>query len=352
MDISRVIQDLLVKNGHVSVHGLGSFDLINMPAEMFKYKNEMAPPTVQLLFNENYTITDNSLINTLIAEYDLTFDEVRTKTEEWVKEIKSTLDNGSQYYINEIGTLKKLDGKITFDPDKVSPLFAENFGLEVTSLPLIELEGEVVKEETQTIIEPVKEEIKQPEAEKKEEPKQPEKPVIIAPKPIISEPAYVPPAKKSSKWKKLGWAAAIILVVLIGLYFLVDSGIFVEKKYRLATNDTLAGKIDAEELKRKALEYKESQNASEKTKVDTLKSKSLKYYLIAGSFKTMQNAEKYKDELIKKGYTPEILSLDDSIYRVSLASFTDRHKAVEEYITLNAGEYNNKLWLFSQAVSE
>ncbi len=334
MDINRIIQALLIKNNSVSIAGLGTFSLNYIPAEVYQFSNSITPPSRQLVFSENIDVNDNSLINTLSEEYDLTIDNAKKEIEKWVSEILSAIDQGISFQINEIGAFKKENNKIIFEAKKDSLIFADSFGLETAKLPLIEIEGEVIKEN----------------------------------KPYT--PIYKPEPIKKVNWTNRILITIIVIFIGIGIFFLFQLGYIQASiakiselfgtgnkiaKTSFATNDTLSGKIDANTLKRNALRYNEK---SGRTGNDTSKStqqsmqKVLRYYLIAGSFKSMNKAEVLKSELVVKGFTPEILVINDSIYRVSLISFINRHKAVEEYIMLTAGEFNNKLWLFSQLTNE
>ena len=331
MDISRIIQDLIVKNDTVSVNGLGSFARHYNPAEVYKYSGKVTPPSYQLIFVPEIDEADNSLVGTLKEEYDSTIEISAQAVEAWVNKILANFDAGNSYFIKEIGTLKKKDNKIVFEPDTNSILLADNFGLDSVKLPLMEIDNTT----------------KTAEAEKQPEP----------PKAVNI------PARKPKKWLI---PAAIILIV-----FAVGAGLYVtgymQKGYnkasdmvskfmsnsadeQLATNDTLQGKLDANELKRKALEYSEGgKDSANKGNVSEAK-EIIRYYIIGGSFKAMEKAEKRKTELQKIGYQPEILVINDTIFRVALASFDVRQEAVAEYIKISTMDSNMKIWLYSQLV--
>jgi nucleoid DNA-binding protein len=331
MDINRIIQDLLIKNNSVSVAGLGTFSLNYIAAEVYKLSNQVSPPSYQLVFTENFDSSDNSIITILSKENNISLIEAKEALDKWVKVVNSVLERGSFYLIMEVGILKKVNNKTVFEPAKNSILYADNFGLEMTRMPLIEIEGDVTKENT-----PIK--------------------TIYMPQPV-----------KKTKWVNGVLIAVAIIIIGLGIYLLLQLGYlqlgigkvlaFFKAKNetsttQLATNDTLSGKIDANDLKRNALLYNENNGTGNSLTNQQSAQKVIKYYLIAGSFRKMNTAEILKNELQSKGFTPEILSINDSIYRVSLASFTNRHKAVEEYIMLTAKEFNNKLWLYSQLTSE
>ena len=332
MDINTIIQDLLIKNNKVVIPGLGTFSLKYTPAEVYQYSHRVTPPSYQLIFSENIDFSDNSLVNAYAKEFKESPDGAKNEINNWVGNINSTLNKGVPFQMEELGTLKKENNKINFEADKNSVLFADFYGLEAIKMPLIEIEGEIIKN-SQT-----------------------------------AKPLYVPVRAKKFNRVNAVLIAVIVVFAGIGIYLLYQLGylqagynkiaaIFSSEKAKqiqYATNDTLNGKIDANTLKRNALKYNETQKATEKEQ--NLQSKQeqkiIRYYLIAGSFKQMNRAEILKSELLGKGFTPEILVMNDSTYRVSLASYLVRRQAVDEYIKLTSGEYNNKLWLFSQLTEQ
>jgi len=333
MDINKIIQDLLIKNNLVTVPGLGTFSLNYVPAEIYKFSNQVTPPSYQLVFADKVQESDNSLLIEISKNYDLSDIEAQKAIEKWVNEVIFEIDKGS-YLLNGVGILKKENNKIVFEADKTSIILADNFGLEITRMPLIEIEGDVIKES------------------------------------LPYNPHYTNASVKKNNWINKILIAVIVIFVGAGIFLLYQMGYMQSgfgkikalfaagnkiSNVQLATNDTLKGKIDAITLKRNALSYNENKgsNKNDNTKIiNNTDQRIMKYYLIAGSFKRMDKAEILKNELSVKGFAPEILAINDSIYRVSLVSFTDRHKAVEEYIMLTAGEFNNKLWLFSQTINE
>ena len=331
MDISRIILDLLIKNDTVSVPGLGNFTRKYSPAEVYKFTNRISPPTYQLLFDKKINIPDNSLVNTVKDEYDTTEEEAVETVNKWVANIFETINEGTPYYIKEIGTFKKEEENLKFEVDKNSLLLADNFGLETTKLPLFEIE----------------ETTPQPE------------PISIIPEIAVH--------RNKNKW--IVPVVVILIILSVGGYFSYKYG-YVKKGLKaaselvnrfksdknapqFATNDTLQGKIDANTLKRKALQYSEDSGLNvSKQKISAEQTQGpIKYYIISGSFKTLDKAEHHKKLMMTKGFSPQILSFGDTLYRISLASYTIRRQAVDEYIKMTAEDSTLNIWLFSQLAS-
>jgi hypothetical protein len=330
MNFDRIIQDLILKNNSVAIPGLGTLLIQYQPAEFDRLTNSILPPVYRLTFNTSINPDDNSLVNTILDEYEITTESAETEVKKWVEDIFSNVESGNDYIIKEVGLLRKSGSDVDFEADTNSILLAGNLGLDVTKVPIFELEGDIEKQTS----------------------------VIIS------------PTVSSKHVKELIAAGVALFIILSGIVlyrldllqqgwdnlvgFIGDTTQYKFEKY--ATNDTLVGRADANALKRRALLYAEQQKNQESAAKEEVTANSpngvIKYYLIAGSFKTMRNAEKLQSELISKGYTPEILNYGDTTFRVSLASYINRHKAVEEFIAITAQDNNFKLWLYSQLISQ
>lgn len=77
-------------------------------------------------------------------------------------------------------------------------------------------------------------------------------------------------------------------------------------------------------------------------------SKQLVYHIIAGSYKNRVNAEQGMTSLQQLGFRPSLLNFNDTLFRVSLVSFSDRQKAVDEYIYISQRYPDLKIWFYSR----
>lgn len=323
MDIDRIIQDLLISNNSITVIGLGTFSMDYIPAEIYKVTNRVTSPSYNLVFDENFDDSDNLLIKTISGKYSITEDKARLEVENWVNKVRETFEQNVGYTIKDVGTLKKDSDKISFIPDTDSPLLADNYGFETTNIPLFELDGEVTR-------------LAATGTEK------------------YDKPLYSVNRERRALLGAIAICTVIILSILYQSGYL-QPGIY--KILELFSSENVGSDINAIKLKRDALQYNEMHKKAGDT-INNLNAQSstekkiLRYYLIAGSFKTMKSAEKLKEELAIKGFSPEVLVYGDSLFRVSLSSYTIRRKAVNEYIRLTSEENNYKLWFFSQLTAK
>ena len=51
------------------------------------------------------------------------------------------------------------------------------------------------------------------------------------------------------------------------------------------------------------------------------------YYVIIGSFRNLENARQYNTDLLKKGFTPEILENENGLFRISVGGYNEESAA-------------------------
>lgn len=74
-----------------------------------------------------------------------------------------------------------------------------------------------------------------------------------------------------------------------------------------------------------------------------------KYYVIIGSFKSIDNAKKYKSQLIIDGFNPTLLQNDNGLYRVAVGVFMVETPARDKISSIRAqyAKYSD-VWLLVQ----
>ena len=55
-----------------------------------------------------------------------------------------------------------------------------------------------------------------------------------------------------------------------------------------------------------------------------------RYFVIIGSFRNPDNAKKYQDQILKKGFSSEILKNEAGLYRVSVMATNETREAMKE----------------------
>ncbi len=333
MDIIGLIKEILEKDKIVVIPGMGSLKLVYYPAEIYSFSKRILPPRYKLEFSAIYNENDKTLLNAIISKYKVTDKEANAELTLLLNKIKEITKKGEEFKIDNIGSFKLINDKFVFFEDSNSDLLAENIGLSNVSIPAYEASFNSSK---------------------------------------ITKQKKYRGGIQWFVWTGISIAFLILFFTIGGTYFnlnidntlninnLKDKILLIFSKSNnppMATNDTLQGKINAYELKRKALLYDESNLKSQKVDNKVISSavgdnmkkpKQLVYYIIAGSFKTHNNAVKFKNELTNKGYNPIIISYNDTLFRVALGSYYDRKQAVQEYIMHSKEDTSLKIWFLSR----
>lgn len=306
MDISNYIKDILYTHNQVNIPEFGAFIRKTESAKIGKDNEVIQAPTTQISFDETIKTDDNILTNYLVQNGGIKPDEAKELVAFYVTELKSKLEKGESEEFNQIGTLHSDDKKaIVFTKDKASTFLPNTFAL-------AELKVSPIKE-TSTV--PEKEETK---------------------KPI---------------WIWIAIAAAVILILI--MVFPVRNYI---NKQKAEVNDTklsddyLQDDNDFEE--EDALENEDNITKDNGATTEEVASGNyntdLKFYVIAGSFGEIENAENLKSTLLKKGYsTATVLPKDGQWYRVSMSGFVDRKSAEGEMKRINTTNSGYEIWLFA-----
>ncbi len=72
-----------------------------------------------------------------------------------------------------------------------------------------------------------------------------------------------------------------------------------------------------------------------------------KYILVAGSFKSIENARTFEAQLKSKGYSTEIIHSEEStLYRVSIDAFTEEETALKELARIRAKNELSSVWIW------
>ena len=110
--------------------------------------------------------------------------------------------------------------------------------------------------------------------------------------------------------------------------------------------------IDVTTKKEVALAYAEPKESQQEDHVaeDYITEESFspggRYYIVAGSFKKLENARKLMASLRDDGFDPQILQTDNGYFRVTLNSFQHRNLAVRELQRIRQG-LNRSVWILS-----
>jgi len=314
MKIETYIAQLLYRYQCVTVPGFGAFLTEIHSAQLNESTNSFFPPKKMISFNSQIKNNDGLLANHIASaektSYGFAVSAIAFEILNWKKELE---ENGI-LQLKNIGELRlSKDNNLIFTPNQQSNYLTSSFGLSPFVSPLVKRE----------IFEKQIEEINQ--------------------KPTID--LYTDTNKKSSNpYTKY----AAILVLALGITGSIG--------YPLYQNQIATQTLVVESAVQKKVEHKiqeatffiQNPLPAVTLSVDTpkaLENKSLSYHIIAGAFRSEQNAKKAYNELIKEGYEARMLGENKhGLFPVLYGSYATMIEAEKAQIEIRKAE-NPDAWI-------
>ena len=296
MSISKHINELLYNHNCVIVPGFGAFLTKNIAAS--RNNDVFSPPKKTIAFNGMLKENDGLLANKISATDGISYKAALKKIKKDVKTLVSSLNVG-EVELDNIGSLRLNDEKkIQFQPNQNVNFDSRSYGLESFTRP---------PRKTSSPEEKVKK---------------------------LSIPDYA-----------VRYAAIIILLIGIGSisYNSFDEFRYEQKAESLAN----AQKKILENVQTATFDLGEYAKISIpiKQNIIPVKSSSIYYSVIAGSFRSMENANKKLKSLITLGYQASLTSVNPKgLHRVAYARLENRNEAVNLIARIKK-EKGNDAWL-------
>jgi hypothetical protein len=276
MKIETYISQLLYRYQCVTVPGFGAFLTEMQPAQINESTNSFFPPKKMVSFNSQIKNNDgllaNHIANTEKTSYGFAVSAIAFEILNW----KKALEEDGILYLKNIGEIRlNSDNNFVFSPNQQNNYLTTSFGLSPFVSPLVKREN--FEKEIQRIEE------KEPAA------------------------LYADEVRKSSN-SYLKYAAIFVL----GL------GITGSIGYPLYQQEIASQTLVVESTVQKKVQNKiqeatfmiQNPLPAVTLSVDTSKTeaeKTMPYHIIAGAFRSQQNAKKAYNQLIKNGYEARML---------------------------------------------
>ena len=296
MSISKHIIELLYNHDCVIVPGFGAFLTKSISAS---HNNDIfSPPKKTLGFNGMLKENDGLLANEISSKEKISYNDAVKKIKKEVKVLLSSLDNG-EVDIDSIGVFKlNAEKKIQFQPNQDANFDSTSFGLESF--------------------------MRKPK--KVSTPEEKVKPLNV--------PDYA-----------MRYAAIILLLVGISSISYISFDDYQnDQKLKSVANAQKEILKNVQTATFDLGEYAKI-NIPIKKNIIPAKSNSIYYSVIAGSFRSMENANKKLNSLIKLGYQASFTSINPKgLHRVAYARLKNRNEAVKLIATIKK-EKGNDAWL-------
>lgn len=376
MKIARYISDLLFEYECIVIPGFGGFITKEVPAQIHPVQNHFIPPTKDVVFNVHLKANDGLLINHIARSEKIIYSEAKKRVEGFVAKCEEALNNGKRIRFRKIGMVfLNEDGYKTFEINKTQNYLADSFGLKSFISPPIKRSpgGRPLHKQVPTDRKPKEVSNKEQAANKI--------------KPPDGKPRYI----------RINISAIIILGLLISFLifrfstvkeyynnysslipffysnpnqYLIDNyeELKVDKFFGLRNKINLSNEINLNsEDKSPAIAHDPIENTETKISTESdiktteestetlltnpIKTESDKadvvnevisspqYYIIAGSFKTIANADKYMLQLKQKGFNADVVGKNKfDNYRVYFNSYTSFAEANEQLAIVRRDE--------------
>lgn len=340
--IEKYIKELLEQEGRAAVADLGTFFTKQQSASVDAEDAIVLPPVEVVTFTESIIDTQKDDLRNLIFEKGEMFaSQIEVEIEKYVNTVKSEINSSGSYTIEGLGVLKNDDEGLSFEAKDSFSISSESFGLpKIEARPL-----EPISEESETSTDEVKEEVYDDK-----------------------------PANANIPWLII---APLALLAVAIAYFLLNPAAFENIKSMFPdskpeteistpaeqenTENIAEGETTTEETPDSANtdnkpEAKETEKKAEEPRtttpkpvvnneIDIVTQPTNRFYLIAGSFKTVASAKKALQEAKSKGYSGAKIVKSDNRYRLSIGDYPTKSAATTAGVSAGKKDYKGA-WPF------
>ncbi|HNX55022.1 MAG TPA: SPOR domain-containing protein [Prolixibacteraceae bacterium] len=300
MEISQYIKEILLLNDCVIIPEFGGFIANYKPAKV--ENNQFFPPSKEIAFNNKLVSNDGLLVNYISDVEGINYFEAKQKLDSFVEETLLNLERNRNVYFEGIGYLH-YDSKenLQFEPQLKENLLVDSYGLQSFTFEKL-----------------YQRQMPQPAARIE-----------------MKEP--VPVIFQKRKARKL--AIAIPLLIAMALIPMKHN-----KEY-FSKSDMGLWEAITQTAPVPSAQPKEEIVQETPAPVITEQSQELKYFIIGGSFKSEENANKYIEQLKAKGYTGKNLGVFKGLNRVAMIGFATMEEAQKELNSMLTQNPSSGVWI-------
>jgi nucleoid DNA-binding protein len=349
------IREFLYTSEYVIIPDFGAFKTNYNPAEIDYKTRQIKPPSKSVVFDDKLLVSDGLLANYISEKEKITKSEAKDLIFKFVTDSFVKLEQGNSVVFDNIGSFSfDKKRKLVFISEQNSNFLPNSYGLTTIRF---QGGGEKLGKPPEPL--PVNQNKKQ---------------IKTAPKAETTKSKQVP----IKIYVIVGAMFVILAFAIAGVY----TGWFSSMKHyvtssqpndgsdaKLYTSDSantrkLVDNASSNQLNAKDSVSESNLSASESTgdlaksensntdkkeyiepkvKADSKKT----FYIIAGSFSTLESANKIKDKYIKKGYNSEVLDIENGVYRVTLGSHKYKSVAMRELDKIRQSE-GGSVWLLGK----
>src|SRR5690625_716386 len=317
MQITDYIATLLYRYECVVIPGFGAFLTQRQSAQIDGETHVFYPPKKTVSFNRQLKENDGVLANYIAKTEGISYEQSFQKIHAFIENIIETLETAEKVNLPQIGVFHQQGDKILFQPEKNINYLPEAFGTSsFTSTKIARTKS--------TTVSPVK---------KKE--------------PVVLKSAAVAATDKTTDAQKESRKPAYWKYAAVGIFAIGLGGFLTANWY---STQVTSHNIAAQEQAERQIETKIQQatfSIEDPLPSVTFKvsAKRGKYHLVAGAFRSKENAEVKLQELQNGDFHPAYIGENKyGLHQVVYDSFEERQEALKALNTIRKNE-NSSAWL-------
>jgi len=307
-EVVKHISDLLYHHDCVIIPGLGGLVANPVPAVYDESKNMFFPAVKEMGFNSNLKHNDGLLINHISKAENISYEDAKNRVNDYVETITQRLKSRETVSLGSAGELRiNSDESVIFTPNTTENFLTDSFGLSsfhFTPSVTYQRHSFAPHKAVRRTIGPI--------GTKR----------IAAAVAIVTGLFLFSPEVKNPGINKAG-----------GVDFLTSTKNITDE-VTSEHKEPSAIAVNINTLKKEAVQHKEI---------------TLNYFIITGSFKRIEQADKYCKRLNSKGQNnPLILKSPKGRFRVAIEGFSNKEEALASLSVYRSKKGFNSAWILSQ----
>lgn len=315
MKIEKYISELLYRYQCVGVPGFGAFLCEWQSAQVIVAQNSFVPPKKVISFNSHIKNNDGLLANHIALQEKISYENAVNKVQTQVVFWLEKLENKESLVLENIGEIfSNSEHNFVFKPNTAINYLTDSFGLAGFNSPEIARENQIQTEIASEVAPKI------------------ETPVSVDS--IVEDETPVIPLNGKNRTKNwMKYAAAVAVFASAGTY-----GYKMYFDYTIEQQTSIVEKTVQEKINQKLQEatfvIPNPINAVDLTLEAT---HTEKYHVVAGAFRSKQNAIKAMNDLISKGFEAHLLTENKyGLIPVAFGSFSNLTEAQNLKIQIKA----------------
>lgn len=319
LNIGLYISELLSEHDYVVLPGFGGFVTEYIPSKYNPEKRWIDPPSRKITFHPALKMNDGILLHAITQREGLTAPKALAALEGLVADYMYNLDHGKHVVIKGLGTVTRNGEAYDLQADPEATFLPDAFGLDRIVVP-------------------------------EKAPKR----VLETAQSTTRQESPATGIVKDEKRRNIArlWIFVPVSVILVAAAFWSYQQFFKKEQRPNPSAETISSIQQTEIIEEppvtadSIIQIPEDSVIQEIT-VEREHPREGVYYVIGGSFRSRENAEKYFELALKKGHQPFHLGEIGKFHVVALASYTNEKEAFRHQMEIHAKDSTSGVWVYT-----